>query len=364
MKYSTLLLSVALCAGSYATAQNVGINTTAPLRSFHINSGSLLITGDTGTVPNLVAGAKFFWSPTKSAFRAGLTDATQWDYTNLGEYSFATGKNTTANGIYSAAGGFLSNTGGQSSFSFGNNVQVSGDYSAGFGSLNSITGTNSFIAGSGNNADGNYSVAFGRGSTANSYGSLVIGRWNKIETTASATNWVATDPLFVIGNGISNTVSGRRTAFSVAKNGDMEVAGDANLNGDASIAGATEIGGDAEITGATNLKALLSLAPKVVNATSATCGASFALTVGNTSYIRLSGPASCSPFPYPSAALSDGLKTGQILIIQIVAGAIRFQDSPTYNLQLASSYTLGTGSTIMLMWTSGIWTQVSVSDNL
>lgn len=351
-----LLLNIVLLIAINAAAQNVGINTTAPLRSFHIKSGSLLITGDTGTVPNLGAGAKFFWSPAKSAFRAGNTTGKEWDYDSLGMYSFAYGRGTKANGGFSMAGGNYSSASKQSSFSFGNQVQVSGDYSAGFGSLNSITGTHSFTAGGDNDATGNYSVAFGRGSTANAYGSLVIGRWNKIEDGASSTAWVATDPAFVIGNGSSNATNRRSNAFSVAKNGDMEVVGKANMAGDVTIAGTTNITGDLEVFGATDINGLLKLHQKNIYRPS--CDSIFTVIVGNASYIRLTSVFGC----IKTIRLSDGLEYGQLLIINVAGERVFFSDSQDYNMALTSSHSLSTGSTITFIWTGAIWNQIAVSD--
>ncbi len=370
-----LLVNIILCIGFNVFAQNVGINTATPLRSFHINSGSLLITGDTGTIPNLGAGAKFFWSPALSAFRAGTTTGKEWDYDSLGMYSFAYGRGTKANGGFSMAGGNYSSASKQSSFSFGNQVQVSGDYSAGFGSLNSVTGTHSFTVGGDNDADGNYSVAFGRGSTANSYGSLVIGRWNNIEDGASGTSWVSTDPAFVIGNGSANTQRGRGNAFSVAKNGNMEVAGNAYFGASATI--------DDSLTVSDKIKVVNSMSiGEFGKLTSLHVGGGVSLKnyqvsfvpnpnaygsnveVGNKSYIKLVANSNSGPSPY-NVILGNGVSVGQILIIsggRYIEQYI-FKDDYVKKLALTSDHVLNHfADTLVLIWNGAQWVELFFSD--
>lgn len=91
-------------------------------------------------------------------------------------------------------------------------------------------------------ASGYYSTATGFRTAANAYGSTVIGLLNVIRPENSATAWVATDDLFVIGNGIFQQVydedtgittdfSIRSNAFSVKKNGDTMVSGTTTLTG-------------------------------------------------------------------------------------------------------------------------------------
>ena len=76
-------------------------------------------------------------------------------------------------------------------------------------------------------ADGVNSTAAGEGSVASSRGSFVVGRHNVAEGDAS--DWVETDPLFVVGNGTGDSEDlpevQSRNAFVVYKNGDIEMAG-------------------------------------------------------------------------------------------------------------------------------------------
>lgn len=136
--------------------------------SFHfLESGVLLanFNGGVGEGPfNAVAGTQFFWYPAKFSLRAGSVSSTQWSNLNTGLYSFSFGSDTFATGSYTTAYG--ANTSAQSYFSF-----VLGTYNVGGG---------------------------------------------------SKTTWVATDPIFEIGNGTSSTPS---DAMVVYKNGNAILQG-------------------------------------------------------------------------------------------------------------------------------------------
>ena len=243
-----LLLTFVLTLAGNIFGQNVGIGTINPLRSLHLNNGTFLITGDTGTVPNLTTGAKFFFASGKSAFRAGLTTGSQWNYASLGQSSFAFGRNSNASGSYSMSGGEGSNVSNTHSFAVGLNITNSGQYAAGFGNANILSGNYGFATGNANNVTSTYGAAFGNNLQVNSFGSLVLGRYNEI--AGSATTWVATDPIFVIGNGIFR-VDGitRSNAFSVAKNGNMKVGGNAEIEGNSFVAGASNTTGNSFVNG-------------------------------------------------------------------------------------------------------------------
>ena len=73
---------------------------------------------------------------------------------------------------------------------------------------------------------GDYSIASGADLLSNSFTEAVFGRFNDTLANASKTDWVGTDPLFVIGNGTSDIF--RNNAFSILKNGDMILAKDTN----------------------------------------------------------------------------------------------------------------------------------------
>ena len=136
---------------------------TADNGALEIQGGDgLEVSGAFGTGASIGApgsSERMSFNPRKASFRAGSVDGAQLDETNVGDYSTALGRNTTATG--------------------------------------------------------DFSVAFGLNSTAQSYGSLVIGSYNILSGTTN--NWVTTEPIFVIGNGTDT--SNRSNAFTVLKNG-------------------------------------------------------------------------------------------------------------------------------------------------
>jgi hypothetical protein len=84
----------------------------------------------------------------------------------------------------------------------------------------------------------------------------VVGQQNEIPGIYSLTSWVATDPLFVIGNGMGGTSSGpnRSNALTILKNGNMGLgtstpAKKLEVNGDALFDGNAIHGGHVRVVG-------------------------------------------------------------------------------------------------------------------
>ena len=171
---------------------NVGLSTTTPTAKLQVQNGSVLFDGTTGTTPVSGGGTRMMWIPAKGAFRAGVVTA-QWDDANIGLNSFATGNDTKASG--------------QASFAAGLVTTASGGYSTAFGGFAT--------------ASGEFSTAFGANTVAQSLNSFVIGRYNYNPGTYNPTTWVATDALFVIGNGTGP--SSRSNAVTVLKNGNTGI---------------------------------------------------------------------------------------------------------------------------------------------
>jgi hypothetical protein len=70
-------------------------------------------------------------------------------------------------------------------------------------------------------ATGAVSTAMGFWNTAQAFSSVVMGRYNAF--SGSTTTWVSTDPVLVVGNGLSD--ASRSNALTLLKNGNMTIAG-------------------------------------------------------------------------------------------------------------------------------------------
>jgi hypothetical protein len=148
--------------------------------------------------------------------------------------STATGVNSIANGYGSTALGYYSNAGGGGSTAMGWETTTTGGSSTAMGYETFAAGYTSTAMGRGTKANGDYSTAMGRVTTANGdystamgdstiangFASLVIGRYNDslLSPEISATS---TTPLFIIGNGNSNTA--RSNAMVVQNDGKVGI---------------------------------------------------------------------------------------------------------------------------------------------
>ncbi|MEO7266196.1 MAG: tail fiber domain-containing protein [Ferruginibacter sp.] len=185
--------------------QNVGINTNTPNASalLHIETGGntvkgLLLTGVynyNATVPDLGAGQRLMFYPSKVAFRAGSVNGTQWDNINTGLHSIGLGNNVTASGY------------GSVSIGYGNTA--SADYSYAFGYNNVTTGNNAVAIGTGNLASFNNSMAIGEGCISSATNTLAMGR----NTTASG-HTATTFGLNTGSSGQASTAFGQNTVAS------------------------------------------------------------------------------------------------------------------------------------------------------
>ncbi len=188
-------------------AGNVGIGiigATSPLSLLEVKNGSVLFDGTTGATPVAGAGTRMMWVPSKSAFRAGKVAGTSWDDANIGLYSVGFGQNTTSSGIASFSSGANCIASANQAFSAGNSCTASATTAFAFGLLNT--------------SSANLSTTFGSSLIAESLGSFVIGTYNFTSPAYSGTSIIATDPLFVIGNGSSTL---RNNALTVLKNGNV-----------------------------------------------------------------------------------------------------------------------------------------------
>jgi len=111
---------------------------------------------------------------------------------------------------------------GQSPANYGNIGYLAVDLSNSTSSSTTKGATNNHALATGfsTTASGIATTAMGQFTKAESYSSTAIGAYNI--GGGNATTWVATDPLFEIGNGTSSTPS---NAFTVYKNGNTDVSG-------------------------------------------------------------------------------------------------------------------------------------------
>jgi len=176
-----------------------------------------------------------------------------------GSYSLSSGNGTTASGDYSLAGGNFS--------------QAQGEASVAFGTSSIAVATSSFATGNEVRADGGFaSVAMGNGALAEGYVSQAIGHYTWTRgwfTTALGSNtvakgmaqlvagqfnveqgtvdqWIATDDLFILGNGTSDTA--RSNAFVVKKNGDTTITGKATVSGEITLSQGGRVDGPLRIS--------------------------------------------------------------------------------------------------------------------
>jgi hypothetical protein len=210
----------------------VGIS---PKTGLHVGNERRVLFG-TDTIGS---GAKLMWLPDLNAFRVGTlisgSTSTYWDRDNIGQYSFASGRNTRAQGYgatamgrdteatnnYAFASGFFSNADGEYSTAMGFNTDALALGSTALGYQTDAEANFSFAAGSNSEAQAIYSVAIGNAVQAQSYSSMAVGRYNV--GGGNATSWVASDPIFEIGIGAAPQASARVNAFTVLKNGYTSV---------------------------------------------------------------------------------------------------------------------------------------------
>jgi len=167
------LLGITLCTSAFSQIGKVGINTTAPAAMLHVKDSSVVFTSPyyenfpeyDAPPPVVGAGARMMWYPQRRSLRSGMVTGNQWNQSNIGFYSFASGYNPIA--------------------------------------------------------AGEISTALGKEIIANGYSSLVIGHFNLPVEGTPQTLIEPTTPLFIIGNGDDN--ANRKNALVVLKNGRIGI---------------------------------------------------------------------------------------------------------------------------------------------
>ncbi|HET7232596.1 MAG TPA: tail fiber domain-containing protein [Longimicrobium sp.] len=128
-----------------------------------------------GIIPFTGSGDRTLWHPFKAGFRTGGVDGTQWDDSNFGFYSFASGFNTIAQGNYSIAAGYGS--------------WALQSYGVGLGYSARSDGVGSVALGYLSTADGNYSVAIGQRASSNGFsGAIVLSDQSSTDSLEASAN--------------------------------------------------------------------------------------------------------------------------------------------------------------------------------
>ncbi|MTE26330.1 tail fiber domain-containing protein [Winogradskyella ouciana] len=243
----------AINAGNTAFSSTANVTSNAPgdiaTDDFVFGSTQLAHSAPAGANDN-----RMFFDKSKGAFRAGSTinfdpafpnDGTAWDDANVGDHSFASGWNTTASGNYSTAMGNGTTASGFTSTAMGNlttasgylatamglQTIASGHFSTAMGFQTIASGSESTAMGLSTIASGHDSTTMGIATIASGYVSTAMGLSTKAEAFTSTAigrfnigggttdNWIETDPLFEIGNGIDD--DNRANALTVLKNGTV-----------------------------------------------------------------------------------------------------------------------------------------------
>jgi hypothetical protein len=202
-------------------AGKVGIGTATPTARLHVADSNVVFAAS-GDVPFTAGnpaisgeGRRMTWYPDKAAFRAGYVNSTAWDIDNVGKYSVAMGRNTTASGQYALAMGTSSIASGNGAAAIGVNATASG--------------SNSVAMGGGNTASGNASFAVGAGTIANNSGTTAMG-YNTVASGINATamgsgTTAGGDVATAMGTGtIASGISSMATGYTTTASGHYSTA--------------------------------------------------------------------------------------------------------------------------------------------
>jgi hypothetical protein len=179
-----------------------------------------------------MAGGQFSLSAGYSTTASGDLSVALGDHTRAtGGISTAFGYNTKASGSYSTVFGYESQATSHCATAFGLRTKAtewyttalgsytlaSGYCSLSTGSSTVASGMGSFSSGGSTVASGAYSVAMGFYTKAKPFGTVVIGQYNDTTFCLSPYNFSGVDPIFICGNGITET--NRSNSFMILQNG-------------------------------------------------------------------------------------------------------------------------------------------------
>ncbi|MCF8366551.1 MAG: DUF1566 domain-containing protein [Bacteroidales bacterium] len=139
------------------------------------------------------------------------------------------GTNNIASGDISLATGISSDATADFSIAMGRDAAASNEYAVAIGNNPIASGYASLAMGDYTTASGRISTALGNRTTAPSGYETVIGRYNSDYTPSSSTDWIATDRLFVVGNGAPDVT--KSNALTILKNANTTIGGSLTING-------------------------------------------------------------------------------------------------------------------------------------
>jgi hypothetical protein len=227
MKTKTLVLMAGMIAVA-AFAEDTPPSTwiQGKLRVGPDNADNSLDPTNSGGGTAVAIGSNTLASGASSVAIGTSSEATNNDtialgYTNVasGYRAVVLGSQATAAGDFSAALGKSSSVSSGSTYgtAIGNSSEVTALGASAIGYDTTASGSYGMAFGYKSSVTGDYATTLGPNVTAASYASVVIGRYNQ-PTGATAASWIATEPLFVIGNGTSSTATSN--AVVVLKNGN------------------------------------------------------------------------------------------------------------------------------------------------
>jgi len=150
---------------------------------------------------------------------SGTKSTSIGDHTTAsGESSISMGNNTLASGNTSTAMGYETQATNFASTAMGRNTIASGNRSTAIGNFVVASGNIALAMGNATKSNGTVATTMGSHTIANSYIETVLGSFNDTTTSTDLTNWVNTNPIFIIGNG---QYSARHNALTVLKNGNI-----------------------------------------------------------------------------------------------------------------------------------------------
>ncbi|MBO9611996.1 MAG: tail fiber domain-containing protein [Dyadobacter sp.] len=202
---TTQLLSVpySLFATKSNSAQTSITSDTSLVSKKWIDDEAVIQSGSDNSplLPDVTNGNKLIWYPKKAAFRVGEQNG-NWNSTNMGNASFATGSGTVASGNQSASFGIASEATGQASFAAGNGSKASSSGAFALGHTTTASAENSISFGHNSVSSANDAVSIGSTAIASGITSVAIG----YNSQAKAANALA------FGNG-SEATGDNSTSF-------------------------------------------------------------------------------------------------------------------------------------------------------